>query len=275
MAITAGRRDAGVAITTCAVLAAYNNVLGRQPWHDRWYVPLNACATGTALSVAVASGLTAADLGLARGTWSLRGPGSRWAIAAAAGWLLVAALPATRPVLGDKRIADLDGRAVAYQAAVRIPLGTVLWEEAAFRGVLQAALRRIMHENAAIAVTSGVFGIWHIRPSMQALRANDLGDNRMHTITGVGAGVVATAAGGALLSWLRERSGGLAAPMALHLVTNSGGAVAAWAVAASNRSRLPPNAQDGYGQRRGRRARRRGRGDQDRFGCPGSAGWSR
>lgn len=269
--MTARRRDAGVAIATCAALAAYNNVLGRKQWHDQWYVPLNACATGTALSVAVASGLTAADLGFGRGTWSLRGPESRWAIAAASGWLLVAALPATRPVLGDKRIADLDARAVAYQVAVRIPLGTVLWEETAFRGVLQAALRRIMHENTAIAVTSGVFGIWHIRPSLQALRANDLADNRMHSIAGVCAGVAATAAGGALLSWLRERSGGLAAPMALHLVTNCGGAVAAWAVAASNRPWVAPETHAGYRQRRGRRARRRGRGDQDRVGCPGGS----
>src|SRR5215467_8709286 len=136
-------RDAGFAITACAALAAYNNVLGRAPWHDRWYVPLNACATGAALSLAAASGLTADDLGLGRGAWRVGGPGSGWAGATAAGWLLIAALPATRPVLGDKRVAGLGGRAVAYQALVRIPVGTVLWEETAFRGVLQAALRRV------------------------------------------------------------------------------------------------------------------------------------
>jgi membrane protease YdiL (CAAX protease family) len=228
-------RNAGFAITTCAVLAAYNNVLGRQRWHDRWYVPVNACATGAALSLAAASGLTAGDLGLGRGAWRLGGPGSRWAGAAAAGWLLIAALPATRPVLSDERVAGLDGRAIAYQAVVRIPLGTVLWEETAFRGVLQAALRRVMNKNAAIIVTSGVFGIWHVRPTLQALRANGLSDHRGQAIAGVCAGVAATAVAGGLLSWLRERSGGMAAPMALHLVTNCGGAVAAWAAAARNR----------------------------------------
>ena len=225
-------RDAGFAITACAALAAYNNVVGSRAWHDRWYVPLNACATGAALTAATADGLTADDLGLGRGAWRLGGPGSRWAGAAAAGWLLIAALPATRPVLGDKRVAGLNGRAVAYQAMVRIPVGTVLWEEIAFRGVLQAALRRVMHRNAAIVVTSAVFGIWHIRPTLQALRANDLGCDRKQAIAGVSAGVAATTAAGALLSWLRERSGGLAAPIALHLVTNSGGAVAAWAASA-------------------------------------------
>ena len=231
MHLTARGRDAGFAITTSGILAAYNNVLGRQPWHDRWYAPINACATGVALSAAAASGLSAADLGIGRGAWRLGGPGSLWAGAAAAGWLLVAALPGTRHVLADKRVAGLDGRAVAYQAAVRIPVGTVLWEEIAFRGVLQAAFRKVMHRNAAMAVTSGVFGIWHVRPTLQALRANGLVDDRTHAFAGVCAGVAATTAGGVLLSWLRERSGGLGAPMALHLVTNCGGVVTAWAFA--------------------------------------------
>lgn len=223
-------RDTGFAIATCAVLAAYNNVLGRHPWHDRWYVPRNACATGAALSAAAASGLTAADIGLGRGTWRLGRPGSRFAAAAAAGWLLAAVLPASRPLLGDKRIAGLDWRAVAYQAVVRIPVGTVLWEEVAFRGVLHAALRRVLPSRAAVAVTSGVFGLWHIRPTLQALRANGLAGDRTQAAAGVCAGVISAAAGGALLSWLRDRSGGLAAPMALHLAANCGGLVTARAV---------------------------------------------
>ena len=135
------------------------------PWHRRRYTLLNVCATGAALAAAAASGLTAADLGLGREELA---PGLRLGSAAAAatagGWLLIAAVPATRPVLRDERIAGLSGREVAYQALVRIPLGTVLWEETAFRGVLQAALGRVMPAGAAIAVTSGVFGIWHIGP---------------------------------------------------------------------------------------------------------------
>jgi membrane protease YdiL (CAAX protease family) len=226
------RRDAGFAIASCAVLAAYNNVLGRQPWHQRRYAPVNACATAAALSAAAAGGLTAADLGLARGAlpagWRL---GSRFAAAAAAGWLLTAVVPAARPVLRDERISARDGRDVAYQAMVRIPAGTVLWEETAFRGVLQAALRRVMPCPAAIAVTNGVFGIWHIRPTAEALRVNGLARGRGQTVAAVTAGVAATSAAGVLLSWLRVRSGSLAAPMLLHLAANSPGPLAAWAVA--------------------------------------------
>ena len=228
-------RDRAFAVTAGAVLATYNNVLGRHKWHNRWYVPLNACATGAVLAAAAASGLTDADIGIGPGSWRLGRAGMRWVGAAATGWLLIAAVPATRPVLADKRSAGLDGRGVAYQAAIRIPIGTVLWEEVAFRGVLQASLRRVMPAPAAIATTSGVFGLWHVRPTWQALRTNDLIGDRWHAVAGVAGGVAVMAAGGALLSWLRERSGGLAAPIALHLVTNSGAAVAAWTVRSRQR----------------------------------------
>jgi len=221
----------GFAVASCVVLAAYNNVAGMLPWHGRRYTLLNVCATGAAVAAAAASGLTATDLGLGRDELE---PGLRLGSAAAAatagGWVLIAAVPATRPVLRDDRIAGLTGREVAYQALVRIPLGTVLWEETAFRGVLQAALGRVLPAGAAIAVTNGVFGIWHIGPTAAALRINGLAGARGKMLAGVSAGVAATAAGGVLLSWLRTRSGSLAAPILLHVATNSLGALAAWAI---------------------------------------------
>jgi membrane protease YdiL (CAAX protease family) len=230
----------------CAVLAAYNNVVGIRPWHRRWYPVLNACATGAVLAAAAASGLTATDLGLGRAELltGLR-LGSRLAAATAGGWLAIAVVPAARPVLRDKRITGLTGRQVAYQVLVRIPAGTVLWEETAFRGVLQAALRRVMPGGGAVAVASGVFGIWHIRPTIGALRVNKLAAGPGMTVAAVTAGVTATAAGGALLSWLRVRSGSLAAPVLLHLATNCAGPLAAYAIAhlAASGGQTPPDPQ--------------------------------
>jgi len=243
--------DRGFALACCAVLAAYNNVLGVHPWHNRRYVRANLCATGAALAAAALSGLTPADLGLGRGRWRPGRPGYRLAATVAAGWLLIAVVPATRPLLGDKRIASLDGREVAYQALIRIPVGTALWEEIAFRGVLQAALRRVMPKTTAIAVTSCVFGAWHIRPTLQALRANGLAGRRGRAVAGVTAGVAATTAGGVLFSWLRERSGSLTAPILLHVATNSGGLVTALAVAAASpaaRQGLPGSGRRGGDQ---------------------------
>jgi len=229
-------RDLAFALGSCAALGAYNNVINRHPWHHRRYVALNACATGVTVVAAAASGLTAADMGFGRAEWPPGWLGLGAAALVGAGWIVVAAVPATRPVLNDKRITSLDGRAVAYQAVVRIPIGTVLWEEVAFRGVLQAALRRILPETAAIAATSTVFGVWHIRPTLQALRVNGLASDRGQAAARVAAGVAATTAGGALLSWLRARSGSLTAPVLVHLATNSGGQVAAWAVASLGRA---------------------------------------
>ena len=228
-------RNAGFAIAACAVLAAYNNVAGLHPAHDRWYVRLNVGATGAALAAAALGGLTAEDIGIGRGRWLPGRLGCGLAAGASAGWLLIAVVPATRPMLGDKRIGGLDGRAAAYQALIRIPVGTALWEETAFRGVLQAALRRVLPGTAAIAVTSGVFGAWHIRPTLQALRANGLAGDRRRALAGTCAGVATTAAAGVLLSWLRARSGRLAAPVLLHAAVNSGGLIAAHAVAARSR----------------------------------------
>jgi membrane protease YdiL (CAAX protease family) len=235
-------RDRGFAAASCAVLAAYNNVIGAQPWHRRWYAPVNAGAAGAALAAAAASGLTAADLGFGRGAWRPGRLGSRLAAATCAGWLVAAAVPATRPLLNDKRITTLDWRALAYQVAFRIPVGTVLWEEIAFRGVLQAALRRVMSEPATIAVTSGVFGLWHIRPTAAALRANGLAGDRGQATARVAAGVAATTAAGVLFSWLRARSGRLAAPVLLHLATNCAGSVVAWAVTPDRVPRSPAGA---------------------------------
>jgi membrane protease YdiL (CAAX protease family) len=224
----------------CAALTAYNNVFGLHPWHSRWYLRFNAGATGVAVAAAALSGLTAADLGLGRGRWLPGRLGSGLAAGAGAGWLLIAAVPATRPVLGDKRAAGLDRRDTAYQALIRIPVGTALWEEVAFRGVLQAALRRVMPGTAAIVVTSGVFGIWHIRPTLQALRVNGLAEDRPRALARTCAAVAGTAAAGVLLSWLRDRSGRLAAPVLVHAAANSGALLAARLAAARQKARSLP-----------------------------------
>jgi len=220
--------DTAFAAAVAGVLAVYNNTAGEQPWRQRWYPVTNLGATGVLLAAAASRGLTAADLGLSPGQVPA---GLRWAAgpagALAAGWLALAVTPATRPALADRRITGLTWPQVAYQVTVRIPVGTVLWEETAFRGVLQAALRRVLPGPAAIAVTSGVFGIWHIGPTIAALRINGAG-------TGAGpvaAAVAGTAAAGVVLSWLRARSGSLAAPVLLHLTANCGAALAARAVA--------------------------------------------
>jgi len=230
------RADVGFAVATCAALAGYNNLAGLRPWHRRWYPAVNTLATAVTLAAAAASGLTADDLGLGRGQLrqGLR-LGSAAAAPVVAAFGLAALTPVTRPLLDDQRVADLSGRQLAYHVLLRIPVGTVAWEETAFRGVLHAALRRVLTEPAATAVASAMFGIWHVRPTAEALAANHLAAGRGARISAVGATAAGTAAAGALLSLLRQRSGSLAAPVLLHLAANCAAPLASALARALNR----------------------------------------
>ena len=145
----------------------------------------------------------------------------------AAGYTTGLAVPAGRPLLQDARVAGADGGAIAYQVLIRIPLGTVLWEETAFRGVLLAALLRVLPVRRAIGASAAVFGLWHIRPTVSAVAANDLANGLPARAAAVLFGCVSTAAAGVLFTWLRVRSGGLLAPVLLHAATNCLGTLAA------------------------------------------------
>jgi membrane protease YdiL (CAAX protease family) len=145
----------------------------------------------------------------------------------AAGYAVALAIPALRPLLTDARVGGLDGADIAFRVLVRIPFGTVVWEEVAFRGVLLAALLRVLSPPAATAASSALFGIWHIRPTLSALAENDVVDGAVLAGGAVLLACLATAATGVLFTWLRLRSGSLLAPALLHLATNSLGTLAA------------------------------------------------
>ncbi len=217
--------------TLAATLAVWNNVVvTRVPGYPGSYVVVNAAATGVVLVAARRAGLTWRELGLSRRrlTSGLRWGGGCGALVTAA-YGTALALPALRPLLRDARIEGLDAADVAYQVLVRIPLGTVLWEEVAFRGVLLAALLRLLPPAGAVAASSGLFGVWHIRPTLSALAANDIVGGPVGTALAVLLACAGTAGAGVLFSWLRLRSGSLVAPVLLHLATNSLGTLAATA----------------------------------------------
>ena len=219
--------DVAFAVAACAGLAWYNNLAGRRPWHRRWYPAVNGCAAAAALATATASGLTADDLGLRpdRLRAGLR-LGAAAAVPVMAAFGATVVTPAARPLLDDARVTGLTGRQLAYQVLLRIPVGTVCWEEIAFRGVLHPALRRVLAEPTATVMASAMFGVWHIRPTAEALDGNRLATGRTARIAAVTAISAGTAVAGALLSGLRQRSGSLAAPVLLHLTANCAGPLA-------------------------------------------------
>jgi membrane protease YdiL (CAAX protease family) len=52
-------------------------------------------------------------------------------------------------------------------SSIRFPLGTALYEEVAFRGVLGALWTRRSGERTARTVAAAAFGAWHILPTVR------------------------------------------------------------------------------------------------------------
>jgi membrane protease YdiL (CAAX protease family) len=149
----------------------------------------------------------------------------------AVGYLVVAATGATRNLLLDDRIEDLSLGGAAFAAFVRVPLGTVLLEEIAFRGVLIAQLRARASKVVAVGTSAVLFGLWHVLPSLGLSSVNPVADGAVgdlpSVVTVVGS-VVFTAIAGVWFWWLRDRSGSLLAPMLAHWSTNGLGYLFAW-----------------------------------------------
>jgi uncharacterized protein len=214
------------AVGLSVALLAWNNLVHLLPGAAAAYVPLNLAATAAITAAARRSGLSAWDLGLRR---DRLGAGARWGgafAAVVAGALAVAwAVPALHPLLDDARVRRLPPGAVAYHALVRIPLGTVLLEEIAFRGALFGALARSSDRTRAALASSAVFGLWHVRPTLGLLDANDVDDPAARA-GAVAMAVLATAAGGVCFCALRVRSASTLAPIIAHTSTNSLGLLA-------------------------------------------------
>lgn len=179
-------------------------------------------------AIARAGGLAAADLGLARSTWDT---GLRWGAAAAAlvgaGYALAWLAPGVRQALPEGDGAP--GR-VALTVLVVIPLGTVLPEEFAFRGLLLPLLARGRGMTAATWLSSGLFGLWHVLPSLgggaaNAAIAGTVGGDTAGTVARVIATVCFTSLAGVVLCWLRLRSGSLVAPLLAHWTVNGLGVI--------------------------------------------------
>jgi uncharacterized protein len=181
--------------------------------------------------IARGQGLTAADLGLTRSTWPA---GLRWGAAAA---VLVAVVYVLAYVTGPVREALPDGegglgRAALWTVLVVIPLGTVLPEELAFRGLLLALLGRRYGLRAGILLSSGLFGLWHVVPSLgggtaNATMASVVGADAAGTVVRVVVTVVFTSLAGVVLCWLRLRSNSLLAPVLAHWTVNGLGVIVA------------------------------------------------
>jgi membrane protease YdiL (CAAX protease family) len=216
------RRALVVVLGLLATVNVTRSLLVPGDWH-LWYALL---AASVVVAVGMAGGLDRHELGLdpARLPAGAR-LGGMAALAVLAVLVVGALLPATAGAFEDERAA-IPFAELLWRAAVVIPVGTVLVEELAFRGVLDGLLHRVTSPRRAAAFGAVVFGAWHVLPALRS--------------SGMAAAVgtfVATTFAGLGFSWLRRRSGSLLAPVLAHIATNSFALVVAWALSRSN---LPP-----------------------------------
>jgi membrane protease YdiL (CAAX protease family) len=202
---------------------------------DNWLLPgayllIHLVMAVALVAVARRDGLTWRDLGLDRRDWRR---GLIWAaglVAVVATVLVIAAVvPGLSGFFDDDKATDLSGAALLWQLLIRIPLGTAVFEELAFRGVLFGLLLPRIGIRAAALWSSVLFGLWHVLPSL------DLSD-RNEGLQSVGLwavllSVAFTTLAGLLLTWVRVRSGSLLAPIALHWAVNALALAVVWLIA--------------------------------------------
>jgi len=177
-----------------------------QPWRRH---PAVQAAYGTALAL-----VARAPLGLrAPAVWSGWRLGTTVAGVVAAGVALATSVPRVRAAMGERDLPSRPG----HWIGVEIPLGTVLSEEAAFRGALATVAADAFGPTTGRLLQSATFGLTHVPD------ARDTGESVVGT-------VLATGLAGWVFALLRERSGSLLAPILTHLAINEAGAIAALAV---------------------------------------------
>lgn len=193
-----------------------------------WYVPMNIATATVLVFVAGRFGVGYTGIGFTEWRSGVRW-GSAVAAAIAAGLALAVAIPSLRPFLEDGRLAGVGTVGYLYRGLIRIPFGTALLEEVAFRGVLFGAWRRRSGPVIAAVGSSVVFGLWHIRPTMDLLAANDITAAPVIAVALIAAAVVFTFFAGLFFCYLRVRSGSLVAPFFAHAAVNSLATAAVWA----------------------------------------------
>jgi membrane protease YdiL (CAAX protease family) len=211
---------------------AIANVMSNRLLPDSAYVPWNLSVAAACVLLARRS-VTLDEMGFTR--WR---SGAAWGVTlfvlTAAALLLAVTMPVFNELYHDRRV-NAGGWTVFYQTLVRIPLGTVVLEETAFRAVLPALFARRFGVVRGCVAASALFGLWHVLPALSLNKINPT----MTRVFGGGAGgvgaavvfaVVGTMVGGLWWCWIRYRSGGVLATMIAHVATNSVGYAIAWFV---------------------------------------------
>ncbi|MGI9642852.1 MAG: CPBP family intramembrane glutamic endopeptidase [Acidimicrobiia bacterium] len=203
-------------------LASYANVIANLVLEDAWHIPFNLGVLAVALLIARRAGTTWTSMGL-RTDRLKRGliVGGSVILVIGVGVAVAVAIPQFRELFLQERLVDESAAWLLFQALIRIPLATALYEEVLFRGIVFGMLVRRYSPLKAALISSVLFGFWHILPTFVT---DPLGDTDS-TLIGIGITVVGTVAGtmvaGLAFLWVRLFANSTLAPVLAHIGTNS------------------------------------------------------
>ena len=223
-------------VLLAAGLVVYNTAANRwAPFRGWAYVPMNLAVTAAVVAIGAGPlGLSAREMGFGHG-WgidALAGAGLGAALAIPV--FIAALMPRTRRLVADERVRGIEGTTLLFRVLIRVPLGTALLEETAFRGVLYGAW--LPHGAVVAAIGSAIpFGLWHVSPTVNLVEANRPSSGARRTIGVVLAALALTGLVGSGFGALRAATGTLGVPLGLHAALNSLATLAA--VAARRRLR--------------------------------------
>lgn len=205
------------------LLLVVSNVMSNRVLPGWAYVPWNV-AVAVALVALALPAVTPQQMGLTR--WR---SGAAWGavlfVLTTGVLLLGLTMPVFHEMFHDRRVEAGLGTWL-YQVLVRIPFGTALLEEVAFRAVLPALFVVRIGVLRGYAAASLCFGLWHVLPALGLNEVNPV----MTRWFGTGAGGVAVAVlfavAGTMLAglwwcWVRHKSGSVLATLLGHTASNS------------------------------------------------------
>lgn len=141
------------------------------------------------------------------------------AIALPAVALLRSGFPLGQPI-AYAPLARVGDSALALHLALFLPLGAVLPEELAFRGVLLGALLRRSGAVRAAVGSATAFALWHVAVVFVTVADTPLALSPLFPLA-IAAALVVVFAGGLAFAALRLRTGTLASTVAAHWAFNA------------------------------------------------------
>jgi len=206
-------------------LALYNNIVNLLPpaMHTRLYVVLNVIVL---LIVCFGAykfwDFRPADAGIRRGgLWTSLGYGiclvAMIIIPLFAGLWMLPRVGISLPAI---RLDEMAQEGLVSRLLIRIPLGTVVFEEMLFRGVFLGLLLKKLRPQRALIASSLLFGVWHIVPALKVMVRNFAVASLAPGIGMFILGILGACIAGYIFGWVRVKTNNMIGPVIAHLFIN-------------------------------------------------------